>query len=347
MDIREHLIKLRSGAEAEIASASTLKELDALEAAMVGRKSMLAEARRALGGAPSDERRELGALINEVSSLLGGLIAERRRVLQQLAVAEELAADRLDVTLPGRTPPRGTHHLITETLEEIVDIFVALGYTVATGPEVETAWHNFTALNMPPTHPARLEWDTLYVDYGAESEEVLLRTHTSPMQARYMIDHDPPVYLVVPGRVFRRDTIDATHYPMFHQMEGLAVDENITFADLKGTLAYFARQFFGARHRVKFYPSYFPFTEPSAEMFVSCFSCDGSGCRVCGHNGWIEILGCGMVHPAVFEAVGYDPDRVTGFAFGMGADRLAQVRHGVRDIRQFFEADLRVLRQFR
>ncbi len=346
-DLRTRLAALADGIEVRLAAVADLAALDALEAESVGRSSELAAARRGLGKAPAEDRAELGRLINEVAQAVGAKIAARRRDLEYAAEAHALAADRIDVTLPGRVPPRGTHHLITSTMEDLVDIFVSLGYTVATGPEVETAWHNFTALNIPPSHPSRAESDTLYVDYGPDPEEIVLRTHTSPMQARYMLANDPPVYLVVPGRVFRRDAIDATHSPVFHQMEGLAVDTDITFADLKGTLRYFAQQFFGADRTVRFLPNHFPFTEPSAEMHVSCFACDGSGCRVCGNTGWIEIIGCGMVNPAVFEHVGYDPAAVTGFAFGMGVDRIAQVRHGISDVRHLFESDLRVLRQFR
>jgi phenylalanyl-tRNA synthetase alpha chain len=220
-------------------------------------------------------------------------------------------------------------------MDEVVDIFVAMGYAVATGPEAESEFYNFTALNFPPAHPTRLESDTLYLDYGDDPEGVLLRTHTSPMQARYMEDHDPPVYLVVPGRVFRRDQLDPTHSPVFHQIEGLAVDTDITFGDLKGVLDHFAREFLGTGITTKFIPHHFPFTEPSAEMHVYT-------------NGrWMELLGCGLVNPAVFEAVGYDPDRVTGFAFGMGADRLAMVRHGITDLRHLFDPDQRILEQYR
>ena len=347
MTIREQLAEIKATIDDRIATVADLDALGALEDETVGKKSALAATRRGLGQAAPEERRELGQLINQVATDVGAKIAEKRRELEYAAEGVRLAADRVDVTLPGRVPARGTHHLITSTLEEMVDIFVGLGYTVATGPEVETGWYNFTALNMALDHPARAETDTLYVDFGDEEEGVVLRTHTSPMQARYMQQHDPPVYLVVPGRVFRRDAIDATHSPVFHQMEGLAVDEGITFADLKGTLRYFAQEFFGPEQRVRFLPNHFPFTEPSAEMHVSCFACDGSGCRVCSNTGWIEILGCGMVHPRVFEHVGYDPDAITGFAFGMGADRLAQVRHGISDVRHLFESDLRVLRQFR
>ncbi|MDP8958101.1 MAG: phenylalanine--tRNA ligase subunit alpha [Actinomycetota bacterium] len=341
------LERLREEAPARIAGASSLVELEALEAELLGRRSRVADTRRRLGELPLEERRKMGALVNRVAEELGRLIGARRRELESQAEAALLELDRVDVTLPGNRPSRGTEHLITQILDEVCDIFVSLGYTVATGPEVETDWYNFTALNIPDGHPARLETDTLYVRYGERPEGVLLRTHTSPMQARYMEVHPPPVYVVVPGRCFRRDTPDPTHSPVFHQVEGLAVDRDLTFADLKGTLAYFARQFFGPDRRVRFTPSFFPFTEPSAEMAVLCFGCDGSGCRICGQTGWIELLGCGMVDPNVFEAVGYDPQAVTGFAFGMGPERLGMVRHGIPNIGHFYQNDLRVLEQFR
>ncbi|MDH3470864.1 MAG: phenylalanine--tRNA ligase subunit alpha [Acidimicrobiia bacterium] len=339
------LASLETTAADRIEAASSLDELEAIQADTIGKRSALAELRRGLGAADPDERKQLGELINRVASQISGTIAAKRSVLEIESDASSLAADRLDVTLPGRTPARGTHHLLTQVLEEMVDIFVSMGYSVATGPEAETAYYNFTALNIPPDHPARAETDTLYLDYGDGT--VVLRTHTSPMQARFMEANDPPVYLVVPGRVFRRDEIDPTHSPVFHQLEGLAVDENITFADLKGTLGVFADRFFGSGRQVRFLPNYFPFTEPSAEMHVSCFACDGSGCRVCANQGWIELLGCGMVHPSVLETAGYDSTKLTGFAFGIGVDRFAQVRHGISDLRVFFESDLRTLGQFR
>ncbi len=263
------------------------------------------------------------------------LLTARRAEIEAAAEATILERERVDMTLPGRVPAHGSLHLVEETMNEIVDIFTSIGYTVARGPEAETEFYNFTALNIPATHPARLETDTLYLDFGDTDEEVLLRTHTSPMQARYMEERDPPVYVVVPGRVFRRDALDPTHSPVFHQVEGLAVDADITLADLKGTLAYFAKEIFGPETKVKFQPDHFPFTEPSAQMHAYAL------------GQWIELLGCGMVHPAVFEHVGYDPDAVTGFAFGMGADRVAMVRHGITDLRYLFDPDIRVLRQFR
>ena len=347
MDIRADIAALAAAAPDRIAAAATTAELDAIENDLIGKRSRIAELRRGLGAADPGERPGLGRLINTAAAEIREVIAARRSRLEREATGARLAADRVDVTLPGRRPAVGSHHLVNEIMDEIVDIFVSIGFTVATGPEAETEFYNFTALNIPATHPARAESDTLYLDYGDDPEGILLRTHTSPMQARYMEQHDPPVYIVVPGRVYRRDALDPTHTPVFHQIEGLAVDEHITFADLKGSLAYFARQFFGPSERVRFVPNHFPFTEPSAEMKASCFACDGSGCRVCSGTGWIEVLGCGMVHPAVFESVGYDPAAVTGYAFGMGVDRMAMIRHGTGDLRYFFEGDVRVLEQYR
>lgn len=334
MDSHELLSDLLAAASRRIDAAESLEELAEIESSTIGRGSQVAEMRRALGRAPAEERRELGKWINDSVTQVTAELSARRSALQAEIDAARLQSDRLDVTLPGRTPPRGTLHLVQETMNEIVDIFVSIGYTVATGPEAETEFYNFTALNIPATHPARFETDTLYLDYGDSPEEILLRTHTSPMQARYMEEHQPPVHVVVPGRVFRRDNVDATHTPIFHQVEGLAVDEGITFADLKGSLAYFAKEFFGTSIQVRFQPDHFPFTEPSAQM------------HALANGTWIELLGCGMVHPAVFEHVGYDPAEVTGFAFGMGADRMAMVRHGITDLRYMFDSDVRVLRQF-
>ena len=337
---------LQAEAPGRIEGADSLDELKAVEADLVGRSSVVAELRRGLGGLPPEERPVVGQAVNRVATEIGARIAARREVLELEAENRLLLDDAVDVTLPGRRLAGGAPHLITSTIDEIVDIFVSLGYRVAEGPEVETAWYNFDALNTPPDHPARAESDTMYVEFGDESSEMLLRTQTSPMQARYMQQHEPPVYVVVPGRVYRSDTLDPTHSPVFHQMEGLAVDEDITFGDLKGTLGHFAREFFGPDTETRFLPHFFPFTEPSAEMYVSCFACDGSGCRVCGGPGWIEILGCGMVDPNVFDAVEYDPSAVTGFAFGMGIERMAMIRHGLTHIKHLFENDVRVLRQF-
>lgn len=335
-DPMDPLTQLQADALSRIAEAASVSELDDIEASSIGRSSAVAEARRGLGGIKDPEARKMeGQRINAIAQSLRTALEGQRSIVERDELDRVLAGDAVDVTLPGRVPLRGSHHLIQSTMDEIVDIFVSLGYTVATGPEAETEFYNFTALNIPETHPSRMESDTLYLDYGDEEEEILLRTHTSPMQARYMQENDPPVYVVVPGRAFRADAIDATHSPVFHQIEGLAVDTNITFADLKGTLAEFARQFFGKETKVKFIPHYFPFTEPSAEMHAYA-------------NGrWLELLGCGMVNPAVFEQVGYDPEAVTGFAFGMGAERLAMVRHGIHDLRALIDSDQRILEQYR
>jgi len=333
MSIQEALDALTADAPERIAGAADLDQLATVEAEVVGKKSPIAAGRRGLADVPESERGATGKAINEVAGELQALIDERREELEGAAHTEALANDAVDVTLPGRAPNRGSTHIIQQVMDEVVDIFVALGYTVATGPEAETEFYNFTALNFPYAHPTRLESDTLYLDYGDVPEEILLRTHTSPMQARYMEENEPPVYLVVPGRVYRSDPLDPTHSPVFHQIEGLAVDTDVTFGDLKGVLEHFAGEFLGSDAKVKFIPHYFPFTEPSAEMHV-------------WHNGgWMELLGCGMVHPAVFEAVGYNPDEVTGFAFGMGADRLAMARHGIYDMRHLFDPDIRTLEQ--
>jgi len=335
-----HLQAVASNTDERLSSATTLEDLERVESELVGRKSDLSAARRNLGTLDPSERKTAGRALNELFQGMTARIEARRSTLEVEAENALLADDRVDVTMPGRLPQRGTHHLLTQTMEEVSDIFRALGYQVAEGPEIELAWYNFDALNTPTTHPARFESDTMYVEsFDGEdrsgADELLLRTQTSPMQARYMEKNDPPVYVVVPGRVFRTDTWDATHSPVFHQIEGLAVDSDITFSDLKGTLAYFAREFFGPEARTRFIPHFFPFTEPSGEMMV-------------WFNGqWLEMLGCGIVDPNVFSAVGYDPAEVTGFAFGMGAERLAMVKHGITDIRHFYDNDLRVLRQFK
>jgi phenylalanyl-tRNA synthetase alpha chain len=297
---------------------------------------------------PQEERRDAGRLINEVASKIDDAITARRDTLAAEARAAEIAAERVDVTVDHVAMPVGRIHVIQQVIDEVCDIFIGLGYHIAEGPEAELAWYNFDALNTPIDHPGRLESDTMYLDYGKPEDEMLLRSHTSPVQARYMEKNDPPVYIVAPGKAYRNDTVDATHLPVFHQIEGLAVDKSITFSDLKGTLAEFARQFFGAETKVRLRPHFFPFTEPSAELDVSCFNCDGgeSTCRVCRGVGWLEMLGCGMVDPRVFAAVGYDPESVTGFAFGMGVERLAMVRHGIDSIRHFVDNDVRFLDQF-
>lgn len=337
-----------AAAPGAISAAATLAELDEVEKALLGNSSAVGEIRRSMGSLDPADRPTVGARLNVATKEIQGLLASRLSELEAQDEERRLDDERIDVTLESIVLESGSLHLLQQTINEIVDIFVSLGYQVATGPEAELAWYNFDALNTPPTHPSRLESDTMYLDFGDPADEVLLRTHTSPVQARWMEANDPPVYIVVPGKTYRLDTVDATHLPVFHQIEGLAVDENITFSDLKGTLAHWAREFFGPKTKVRFRPHFFPFTEPSAELDVSCFACDGGEptCRVCKGAGWLEMMGCGVVDPNVLEAVGYDPAAVSGFAFGMGVERPAMVRHGINSIRHFVDNDLRFLRQF-
>lgn len=342
----DELSEIVSSAPPQIDKTSSLAELDAVESSLLGRRSYIAEARRGLAQLPESERPKVGSALNQAAAELKALLDQKRAELERAEEDSLLEDDGFDVTLQEVEYLNATEHLVTQTMNEVSDIFLALGYQVAEGPEVETAWHNFDALNTPWWHPSRLASDTMYVDYGAPEDELVLRTHTSTVQARVMMSQPPPVFVVVPGRCYRTDTYDATHSPVFHQIEGLAVADNITFADLKGTLQYFAREYFGKDREIRLMPDFFPFTEPSAQMHVSCFLCDGSGCRVCSHSGWVELLGCGMVDPNVFTAVGYDPEAVTGFAFGMGVERIAMVRHGLTDIRHLFDNDLRTNRQF-
>ncbi len=315
---------------ARIAEAASLEELEAVKVAILGRKAPL-----------SDVQRSLGRRTNEVYADLRSAVASRRTELEEGAGDQTLLADAVDVTLPGRRPRAGSLHPLTIVEDRIVEIFTRMGYRVAEGPEIEDEWHNFEALNIPPDHPARTMKDSLYVDIPG----MLLRTETSAVQIRTMESQDPPVYVIVPGRTYRREAADATHLSVFHQVEGLAVDEGISFADLRGTLEAFAREMFGEGVRVRMIPDYFPFVEPGCQVAVSCFLCDGAGCRVCG-NGWLELLGAGMVHPKVLENCGYDPERYTGFAFGMGPERVAMVRFGVNDMRLFVEGDVRFLERF-
>ncbi|HSE92686.1 MAG TPA: phenylalanine--tRNA ligase subunit alpha [Methylomirabilota bacterium] len=328
-------------ARAAIARTGSSAELEQLRVRYLGRQGALTLLLRSLGSLPAAERPLVGAAANEAKRALEALLDMRLGEMREAERRHERARRRLDLTLPGRRPQLGTLHPLTRVHDEIVAIFVGLGFSVAEGPEVEDDYHNFEALNIPRDHPARDMQDTFYL-----SDDVLLRTHTSPVQIRTMQAQRPPVRIVVPGRVYRRDELDPSHSPVFHQVEGLAVDRHITMGDLKGTLDLFARQMFGPRSRVRFRPSFFPFTEPSAEVDVLCFLCGGDGCRVCKQSGWLEILGSGMVHPRVLQNVGYDPEEVTGWAFGMGIERIAMLKYGVDDIRLFFENDLRFLRQF-
>ena len=333
--------------ERGLAAFAQAADLDALEAAQVsvmGRRSRLGELQRSLGSMPEEQRRAVGRVANDVRSALQAAHGARLEALRVAAEAALLEADRLDLSLPGRRPRRGSLHPITLVEHEVVEIFTSLGFRVAEGPEIEDDWHNFQALNIPPDHPARTMKDSLYVDVPGHPE-LLLRTETSAVQIRTMQSQPPPVYVVAPGRVYRRETPDPTHSPVFHQLEGLAVDEGITFGDMKGVLEAVAKALFGEDRRVRLGPAYFPFVEPGAELGVSCFACDGAGCRICG-SGWIELLGCGMVHPTVLENCGYDGERYTGFAFGLGIDRVALLRYGIPDIRMLFDGDIRFLSQW-
>ena len=326
-----------------IARASTTAELEQVRVRYLGRQGALTQLLRSLGTLPADERPLVGAAANEAKRGLEALLDDRLAAAQQAERRTRRSAERPDLSLPGRRPRAGVVHPLTRVHDEIVAIFVGLGFSVAEGPEIETDFYNFETLNIPKDHPARDMQDTFYL-----SDETLLRTHTSPVQIRTMLAAEgrAPLKIIVPGRVYRRDVPDASHSPVFHQVEGLAVDRSITMADLKGTLDLFAREMFGARSRIRFRPSFFPFTEPSAEVDVLCFLCAGSGCRVCKQSGWLEILGSGMVHPQVLRNGGYDPEEVTGWAFGMGIERIAMLKYGVDDLRLFFENDLRFLRQF-
>jgi phenylalanyl-tRNA synthetase alpha chain len=336
-DARVHAILDR--ALAEVAAARSTSELDQVRVRVLGRSGELTALLRSLGSIPAAERPRVGQEANDAKAQIESRIAERLQTLKARERQEALAAERLDLTLPGRRTPPGAVHPISRVQDEIIEIFEGLGFSVAQGPEIETDYYNFAALNFPDDHPARDMQDTFHI-----SPDTLLRTHTSPVQIRTMKAQPPPVRAIFPGKVYRRDA-DITHSPMFHQVEGLAVDRHVTMADLKATLELFARQMFGPRSRLRFRPSFFPFTEPSAEADVLCFLCGGAGCRVCG-DGWLEILGSGMVHPNVLRNVGYDPEEVTGWAFGMGIDRVAMLKYGIDDIRLLFENDLRFLEQW-
>jgi|SRR4051794_20918582 phenylalanyl-tRNA synthetase alpha chain len=337
---------IHDAAVAEIDSAGTAAELEELRVKHLGRKAELPNILRGVAQLPPEERGAVGKRANEVRRALEALIEDRSAALEATELDARLARDRVDMTLPGDPPqPVGGLHLITSTRREIEDVFIGLGFDVVEGPEIDTVFYNFDALNHDPAHPARSRSDTFYVD-----DDTVLRTHTSPMQIRAMEKWPPPLAIIVPGRVYRRDS-DATHSPQFTQIEGLCVDEDITLADLKGVLLSFARAIFGIDREIRLRPHFFPFTEPSVEVDVSCFNCarDGSPCRLCKGSGWIEILGSGMVDPNVFGFVrdnGYDPEKVQGFAFGMGVERIAMLKHGIPDLRMFYDNDLRLLEQF-
>ncbi len=351
------IVRVRASFDEDLARVASETDLQAVRDKYLGRKSgAITALLKSVAAAPPDERPRLGRIANELKTAIEAELGGRRAALE----TARPAVGAVDITLPGRRPSIGHRHPLTIVREQIEAIFTRMGYQVLEGPEIEDDYHNFEALNMPPEHPARDMQDTLYLDGlvpgvpsrdragapGPDRPATLLRTHTSPMQIRYMESHEPPVRIIVPGKVYRRDDLDLTHTPMFQQVEGLVVGERITMADLKGTLTVFVRELFGDDIPVLFRPSFFPYTEPSAEVFIGCVFCRGDGCAICKKTGWLEILGSGMVHPSVFEAVGYDAERYTGFAFGVGIERVALLKYGVDDIRLFYENDLRFLEQF-
>lgn len=338
--MKNRLQGLLAEAQVAINKAVSLDEIESLRVDILGRKGNLTVLLKGLADLPREEKPVIGKLANQIKEQIQKSLTEAHRILDGAERERQIIAGAVDVTLPGRRLPRGTVHPVTRVTDDVCSIFKRLGFSVVQGPEVEIDYYNFEALNIPKDHPARQMQDTFYI-----SDDVVLRTHTSPVQVRVMEGQEPPVKIIAPGRVYRCDS-DLTHTPMFDQIEGLLVDKQVTFADLKGILVTFLHAFFGSKAGVRFRPSYFPFTEPSAEVDIECVMCKGKGCRVCGRTGWLEILGCGMVDPAVYKFVDYDPEKYSGFAFGMGVERLAMLRYGIDDLRLFFANDLRFLKQF-
>ena len=339
--MKDKLKKILDDAMTQIDSSEHLDRLNEIKVSFLGKKGELTSVLKAMKDVAPEDRPKVGQLVNEARKAIEEKLDEKRDIFEKAVLEEKLKSETIDVTLPGKKLAMGHSHPNTITLEEVEDIFVGMGYEVVEGPEVEYDYYNFEALNIPANHPAKDEQDTFYIN-----DKVVLRTQTSPVQARVMEKGRLPIRMISPGRVYRADEVDATHSPCFHQVEGLVIDENITFADLKGTLAEFAKELFGEDTKVKFRPHHFPFTEPSAEMDVSCFKCGGKGCRFCKGEGWIEILGCGMVHPHVFEMCGIDKDKYTGFAFGVGLERVALLKYEIDDMRLLYENDTRFLKQF-
>ncbi len=329
--------QIRTEALEEIEKAGDIEQVKAVTVRYVGRKGAVTQYLRDIASLPADQRPEAGKKANQTKKAIE---KAAEKALSKLALSAKDTADAIDVSLPGRLSPRGSLHPVTRITKRICDIFERMGFDIAEGPEVETDYYNFEALNIPRDHPARDMQDTFYI-----SENIVLRTHTSPIQVRFMEASEPPVRIIAPGKVYRCDS-DLTHTPMFHQVEGLLVDETVSFGDLKGLLTLFVQQMFDEETGLRFRPSFFPFTEPSAEVDIQCVICRGEGCKVCSGTGWLEVLGCGMVHPAVFENVGYNTSKYSGFAFGMGVERLAMLKYGINDLRMFFESDIRFLRQF-
>jgi phenylalanyl-tRNA synthetase alpha chain len=345
MSLQEKLESLKEVTLSKIKASDTVNELNQIRVEVLGKKGPITEVLRGMKDLSAEERPKVGSYANEIRDVITQAIDEAKLSLEAIALEKALAEESIDVTLPGKRMPQGTRHVLTQIMEEIEDIFVGMGYQVVEGFEVEKDHYNFERMNLPKDHPARDMQDTFYI-----SDEVLIRTHTSPVQARTMEKHDfskGPLRMISPGKVFRRDTDDATHSHQFHQIEGLVIDKNVTMGDLKGTLEVMMQKMFGAERSIRLRPSYFPFTEPSVEVDVSCFKCGGAGCNVCKHTGWIEILGAGMVHPNVLEMSRIDPKEYSGFAFGLGPDRVAMLRYGVNDIRNFYQNDVRFISQFK
>ena len=339
--MQEQLTAIRNAAMAAMDAADTLAALEELRIQYLGKKGELTAVMKGMGSLSPEERPIVGQLANEVRSGIETALEEKKSALESAAADAKIAAETIDVTMPGRRSAKGKKHPLTTVLNELKDIFIGMGFTIAEGPEVELDYYNFEALNIPKDHPARDSQDTFYID-----ENVVLRSQTSSVQARVMEKQQPPIRLISPGRVYRSDAVDATHSPVFHQVEGLVIDKNITMADLKGTLEVFVKKLYGENTRMRFRPHHFPFTEPSAEVDISCFNCGGEGCRICKGEGWIEILGCGMVHPKVLSGCGIDPEEYSGFAFGIGLERITMFRYGIDDLRLCFENDVRFLEQF-
>ncbi len=342
MDIRENLAQIAEEMKQELAKTDALQALDALRVKVLGKKGSLTALLRGMGQLSPEERPQMGQMINEAREKLTALLDGKQQELAAREKEARLAKEAIDITEPRELPLMGSEHPIQLVLNEVLSCFEGLGFQVADGPEVELDKYNFELLNLPKNHPARDAQDTFYID-----DNIVLRTHTSPVQARTMLSRKPPIRVVCPGRVFRADEIDATHSPVFHQIEGLVIDQDVTMADLKGTLDAFAKKLYGSDIEVRFRPSFFPFTEPSAEVDLTCFNCHGQGCRVCKGTGWIEVLGCGMVNPKVLEMCGIDSSVYSGFAFGIGLERITMLRYGIKDLRLLYEGDLRFLRQFR
>ncbi len=340
--MKDQLKELQEIALSESVNLENLDDLEKFRVKYFGKKGLLTNLSKGLRDVAPEDRPLMGKLMNETRDAIEGALQVKEDAFKKAMAMENLIKEKIDVTLPGKRPEKGSIHPLIQIINELKAIFIGLGYESVDGPEIELAYYNFDALNTPENHPARDMKDTFYI-----TEDIVLRTQTSPMQVRLMENRQPPLKVIAPGRVFRSDAVDATHSPLFHQMEGLCIGENISFGDLKGTLTTFCKELYGEDREVRFRPHNFPFTEPSAEVDVSCIACDGVGCRICSHTGWIEVLGAGMVHPNVLKMAGYDPDKVGGFAFGVGLERICMLKYGISDIRNFYENDVRFLSQFR